>query len=74
MSYRQSGMSYHQGGNNHQPSYYKQRITHPKFEPLLAWEKKFCIEVGAMPWERFVEAKKNLYEHDKCLSRMIRPV
>ncbi|MBA0695628.1 hypothetical protein Gotri_003554 [Gossypium trilobum] len=39
--------------------------THPKLEPLPAWEKTFCIEVGAMPWERFVESKKNLYEHDK---------
>ncbi|MBA0576815.1 hypothetical protein Golob_024100 [Gossypium lobatum] len=39
--------------------------THPKLEPLSAWEKIFCIEVGAMPWERFVESKKNLYEHDK---------
>ncbi|MBA0863761.1 hypothetical protein Goshw_025529 [Gossypium schwendimanii] len=58
-------MSYHQKGNNRQSSYYRQRITHPKFEPLQAWEKKFCIEVGAMLWERFVEAKKSLYEHDK---------
>ncbi|MBA0762164.1 hypothetical protein Gotri_024706 [Gossypium trilobum] len=58
-------MPYGQRGNNRQPSYYKQRTTHSKPEPLLAWEKKFCIEVGAMSWERFVEAKKNLYEHDK---------
>ncbi|MBA0577268.1 hypothetical protein Golob_024687 [Gossypium lobatum] len=58
-------MSYHQKGKNRQSSYYRQRITHPKFEPLPAWEKKFCIEVGAMPWERFVEAKKSLNEHDK---------
>ncbi|MBA0769942.1 hypothetical protein Gotri_018628 [Gossypium trilobum] len=64
MSYRQRGMSYRQRGNR-RPSYYRQRITHPKPEPLPTWEKKFCIEVGAMPWERFVEAKKNLYENDK---------
>ncbi|MBA0861674.1 hypothetical protein Goshw_030286 [Gossypium schwendimanii] len=57
-------MSYRQRGNR-RPSYYRQRITHPKPEPLPTWEKKFCIEVGAMPWERFVEAKKNLYENDK---------
>ncbi|MBA0644717.1 hypothetical protein Goklo_028842, partial [Gossypium klotzschianum] len=31
------------------------------------WEKKFYIERGAMPWERFVEANKNLYENDKVL-------
>ncbi|MBA0653327.1 hypothetical protein Goklo_020519 [Gossypium klotzschianum] len=64
MSYRQRGMSYRQRGNR-RPSYYRQRITHPRPEPLPTWEKKFCIEVGAMPWERFVEAKKNLYENDK---------
>ncbi|MBA0812201.1 hypothetical protein Gohar_026188 [Gossypium harknessii] len=23
--------------------------THPKLEPLPAWEKTFCTEVGAMP-------------------------
>ncbi|MBA0748899.1 hypothetical protein Gogos_002877 [Gossypium gossypioides] len=65
MSYRQRGGSYHQRGNNRQLSYSRQRTTHPKPEPLPAWEKTFCIEVGAMPWERFVESKKNLYEHDK---------
>ncbi|TYG45624.1 hypothetical protein ES288_D11G189500v1 [Gossypium darwinii] len=57
-------MSYRQRGNR-RPSYYRQRITHPKPEPLPTWEKKFYIEVGAMPCERFVEAKKNLYENDK---------
>ncbi|MBA0745980.1 hypothetical protein Gogos_008537 [Gossypium gossypioides] len=60
-------MSYRQRGNNHQLSYYRQRTTHPKPEPLPAWEKKLCIKVGAMPWEIFVEAKKNLYENDKVL-------
>ncbi|MBA0633659.1 hypothetical protein Godav_005184, partial [Gossypium davidsonii] len=57
--------SYCQRGNNRQLSYSRQRTTHPKPEPLPTWEKTFCIEVGAMPWERFVELKKNLYEHDK---------
>ncbi|MBA0633657.1 hypothetical protein Godav_005184 [Gossypium davidsonii] len=65
MSYRQRGGSYCQRGNNRQLSYSRQRTTHPKPEPLPTWEKTFCIEVGAMPWERFVELKKNLYEHDK---------
>ncbi|MBA0569829.1 hypothetical protein Golob_003530 [Gossypium lobatum] len=60
MSYRQRGRSYRQRGNNRQLSYSRQRTNHPKPEPLPAWEKTFCIEVGAMPWERFVKAKKNL--------------
>ncbi|KAA3456413.1 Pentatricopeptide repeat-containing-like protein [Gossypium australe] len=58
-------MSYRQRGNNCQLSYYRQRITHPKSKPLPAWEKKFYIEGGAMSWERFVEANKNLCENDK---------
>ncbi|MBA0748893.1 hypothetical protein Gogos_002871 [Gossypium gossypioides] len=58
-------MSYRHRANNRQLSYSRQRTTHPKLEPLPAWEKTFCIEVGAMPWERSVESKKNLYEHDK---------
>ncbi|MBA0644712.1 hypothetical protein Goklo_028838 [Gossypium klotzschianum] len=37
----------------------------PNLNRCLHGRKKFCIEVGAMSWERFVEAKKNLYEHDK---------
>lgn len=53
-------MSYRQRGNNPQLSYYGQKITHPKFEPLSA-----CMEVSGMPWERFVEAKNNLLENDK---------
>ncbi|MFQ6644756.1 hypothetical protein Gotur_019649 [Gossypium turneri] len=65
MPYCQRGGSYCQRGNNRQLSYSRQRTTHPKPEPLPTWEKTFCIEVGAMPWERFVELKKNLYEHDK---------
>ncbi|KAK5792500.1 hypothetical protein PVK06_033615 [Gossypium arboreum] len=59
-------MSYRQGGRSYcQLSYSRERTTHPKPEPLPAWEKTFYIEMGAMPWERFVEANKNLYEHDK---------
>lgn len=46
-------MLYYQRGNNRQLSYYRRRTTHPKTEPLPASEKKFCIEMGAMPWERF---------------------
>ncbi|TYH48401.1 hypothetical protein ES332_D10G064200v1 [Gossypium tomentosum] len=65
MSYCQRGGLYCQRGNNRQLSYSRQRTTDPKPEPLPTWEKTFCIEVGAMPWERFVELKKNLYEHDK---------
>ncbi|MBA0627998.1 hypothetical protein Godav_022783, partial [Gossypium davidsonii] len=57
--------SYRQRGNNRQLSYSRQRTNHPKPEPLPTWEKTFCIEVGAMPWEIFVKAKKNLHEHDK---------
>ncbi|MFQ6625077.1 hypothetical protein Gotur_004224 [Gossypium turneri] len=38
----------------------------PNLNRCLHGRKKFCIEVGAMSWERFVEAKKNLYEHDKA--------
>ncbi|KAK8307424.1 hypothetical protein V6Z12_D03G195000 [Gossypium hirsutum] len=32
---------------------------------ITAWEKKFCIKVGAMPWKRFVESKNNLFKTDK---------
>ncbi|MBA0552941.1 hypothetical protein Golob_023713 [Gossypium lobatum] len=37
----------------------------PNLNRWLHRREKFCIEVGAMSWEGFVEAKKNLYEHDK---------
>ncbi|MBA0635369.1 hypothetical protein Godav_029221 [Gossypium davidsonii] len=32
---------------------------------LAAWEKKFCIKVGAMPWKRFAESKNSLFKTDK---------
>ncbi|TYI91332.1 hypothetical protein E1A91_D03G184500v1 [Gossypium mustelinum] len=32
---------------------------------ITAWEKIFCIKVGAMPWKRFVESKNNLFKTDK---------
>ncbi|KAK8307404.1 hypothetical protein V6Z11_D03G192300 [Gossypium hirsutum] len=32
---------------------------------ITAWEKNFCIKVGAMPWKRFVESKNNLFKTDK---------
>ncbi|XVF13411.1 hypothetical protein REPUB_Repub08aG0205600 [Reevesia pubescens] len=35
------------------------------WQPLPAWEKRFCIEVGAMSWKRFVKAKRNLHKTDK---------
>ncbi|XVF52592.1 hypothetical protein PTKIN_Ptkin05aG0030800 [Pterospermum kingtungense] len=35
------------------------------WQPLPAWEKSFIVNVGGMPWRRFVEAKKNIYETEK---------
>ncbi|TYG77545.1 hypothetical protein ES288_D03G203300v1 [Gossypium darwinii] len=66
-------MSYYQRRyHNHRERYYSLKFTRPKLndngnscEPLLAWEKKFCIKVGAMPWKKFVESKNNLFKTDK---------
>ncbi|KAK8990252.1 hypothetical protein V6N11_008958 [Hibiscus sabdariffa] len=66
-------MTYHQRRYLHdrQESYYsKTKIKHPKpkeslYEPLPKWERQFCIEVGAMPWRRFVAAKQNLCKSHK---------
>ncbi|XP_038999121.1 uncharacterized protein LOC120124533 [Hibiscus syriacus] len=66
-------MSYHQRRYHHgrQENYRNRwKNTHPKpkesfYKPLPEWEKKFCMEVGALSWRRFVAAKKNLHESDK---------
>ncbi|KAK8596186.1 hypothetical protein V6N12_064685 [Hibiscus sabdariffa] len=66
-------MTYHQRRYLHdrQESYCnKQKIKPPKskeslYKPLPKWERQFCIEVGAMPWRRFVSAKQNLCKSDK---------
>nr|KJB20955.1 hypothetical protein B456_003G174300 [Gossypium raimondii] len=66
-------MSYYQRRyHNCRERYYSSKFTRPKqndngnsWEPLPAWEKKFCIKVGAMPWKRFVESKNNLFKTDK---------
>ncbi|KAH1048209.1 hypothetical protein J1N35_038993 [Gossypium stocksii] len=47
MSFRQRGRLYHQRGNHRQLSYSRQRTTHPKPEPLPAWEKTLCIEFNS---------------------------
>nr|KJB20931.1 hypothetical protein B456_003G173000 [Gossypium raimondii] len=58
--------------HNRSERYYSPKFTRSKlndsdksWEPLPAWEKKFCIKVGAMPWKRFVESKNNLFKTDK---------
>nr|KJB20945.1 hypothetical protein B456_003G173500 [Gossypium raimondii] len=66
-------MSYYQRRyHNRRERYYSLKFTRPKLndngnscEPLFAWEKKFCIKVGAMPWKKFVESKNNLFKTDK---------
>ncbi|TYG92119.1 hypothetical protein ES288_A11G004800v1 [Gossypium darwinii] len=66
-------MSYYQRRyHNRRERYYNLKFTRPKpndngnsWEPLPAWEKKFYIKVGAMPWKRFVESKNNLFKTDK---------
>ncbi|XVF10865.1 hypothetical protein REPUB_Repub07fG0219900 [Reevesia pubescens] len=49
-------------------SYHRRRYHHRQessWQSLPAWEKQFCVKVGAMSWKRFVQAKKNLYKTDK---------
>ncbi|MBA0609660.1 hypothetical protein Godav_021676 [Gossypium davidsonii] len=66
-------MPYYQRRYHNGPKrYYSLKFIRPKlndngnsWEPLPAWEKKFCIKVGAMPWKRFVESKNNLFKTDK---------
>ncbi|PPD73721.1 hypothetical protein GOBAR_DD29355 [Gossypium barbadense] len=66
-------MSYYRRRYHNRPErYYSLKFTRSKlndsdksWEPLPAWEKKFCIKVGAMPWKRFVESKNNLFKIDK---------
>ncbi|KAB2039090.1 hypothetical protein ES319_D03G189500v1 [Gossypium barbadense] len=66
-------MSYYRRRYHNRPErYYSPKYTRPKlndsdksWEPLPAWEKKFCIKVGAMPWKKFVESKNNLLKTDK---------
>ncbi|XWS38595.1 hypothetical protein CRYUN_Cryun19dG0144600 [Craigia yunnanensis] len=57
-------------------SYGTSKMSYPKlpsrvlndtgsWQVLPAWEKRFCVKVGGMPWKRFVQAKKNLNKTDK---------
>ncbi|KAL4283835.1 hypothetical protein GQ457_16G008810 [Hibiscus cannabinus] len=66
-------ITYHQERYIHdrQESYRnKPKIKHLKpkenlYKPLPKWERQFSMEVGAMPWRRFIAAKQNLYKSDK---------
>ncbi|KAJ0019944.1 hypothetical protein Pint_30983 [Pistacia integerrima] len=32
-----------------------------------AWEKKFCLEVGSIPWNKLVQFKMFIYEFDRVV-------
>ncbi|EOY24291.1 hypothetical protein QUC31_008687 [Theobroma cacao] len=60
--------SYGHGGPRMSRPNFPQRVlddTGSSWQPLPAWERRFCVVVGAMPWKRFVQAKNNLYRTDK---------
>jgi hypothetical protein len=47
--------------NNKKPPLSNWQPTVPK------WEKKFCTSVGAVPWSKLLETKRNMYMYDNIV-------